>query len=68
MLTTSQARQSPGNGDGTFTRVATSLNSIFALGVAVGDFNGDGKLDIAFFGLTIFSKFSVRKAQPRIDL
>ena len=30
MLTTCQARQSPGNGDGTLTRVATSLNSIFA--------------------------------------
>src|SRR6266566_4927932 len=43
------------NGDGTFTRVATSLNSIFVLGVAVGDFNHDGKLDIAFFGQTYFA-------------
>jgi len=42
------------NGDGTFTQVQTSVANTFVLGVAVGDFNSDGKLDVAFFGQSSF--------------
>jgi len=36
-----------GNGDGTFTAAATPPQSNAAFSVAVGDFNGDGKEDLA---------------------
>ncbi len=36
-----------GNGDGTFTLKTTLTTSYFPHGAAVGDFNGDGKLDLA---------------------
>ena len=36
-----------GNGDGTFTLKTTLTTSYFPQGAAVGDFNGDGKLDLA---------------------
>ena len=42
------------NGDGTFTQVQTSVPNTFVLAVAVADFNGDGKLDVAFFGQSSF--------------
>ena len=42
------------NGDGTFTQVQTSVTNTFVLAVAVADFNGDGKLDVAFFSQTTF--------------
>ena len=41
-------------GDGTFTQVQTSVTNTFVLAVAVADFNGDGKLDVAFFGQSSF--------------
>jgi len=36
-----------GNGDGTFQNQSTSQSVYDALSIAVGDFNGDGKLDLA---------------------
>ena len=36
-----------GNGDGTFTLKTTLATSYYPEGAAVGDFNGDGKLDLA---------------------
>ena len=36
-----------GNGDGTFVAGQTYFNSYFAGSPAIGDFNGDGKLDLA---------------------
>jgi hypothetical protein len=38
-----------GNGDGTLTAMAATLpTNTFAQSIVVGDFNGDGKLDLAF--------------------
>jgi hypothetical protein len=37
-----------GNGDGTFQVVYSAAAGNFQIGTAVGDFNGDGKLDIAY--------------------
>jgi len=38
-----------GNGDGTFTAMAATLpTDTFTRSIVVGDFNGDGKLDLAF--------------------
>jgi hypothetical protein len=39
-----------GNGDGTFQTSANNTVGIAATSVAVGDFNGDGKLDVALAG------------------
>jgi len=40
-----------GNGDGTFTPISgccgTPVDFTHTLGMAIGDFNGDGKLDLA---------------------
>jgi hypothetical protein len=36
-----------GNGDGSFTRAASPVVGINPEGIAAGDFNGDGKLDLA---------------------
>jgi hypothetical protein len=39
-----------GNGDGTFQNPVTTDSSLVATAIGVGDFNGDGKLDIAAAG------------------
>ncbi len=47
----------PGNGDGTFrSGITTNLGNIRAFGGVVGDFNGDGKLDLVSFsgGLLVY--------------
>jgi hypothetical protein len=49
----------PGNGDGTFGAPITQNLNMELVGLAVGDFNGDGKLDIAqadvFGGAVVFA-------------
>jgi hypothetical protein len=44
-----------GKGDGTFAPAAVTGQGFYALSVAVGDFNGDGRLDLAvtFAGITV---------------
>lgn len=43
-----------GNGDGTFTQAAGSLDAVGhgSYQIAAADFNGDGKLDLAMENLT----------------
>jgi hypothetical protein len=37
----------PGNGNGTFQKAVTYDTGLFAYAVVAGDFNNDGKLDLA---------------------
>ena len=61
----------PGNGDGTFGAAITSSTTgvSSAVGLAAGDFNGDGKLDLIISGSTVtgskLSKFSKFRAAGR---
>jgi hypothetical protein len=42
-----------GNGDGTFTHMPSIPTSLNTIALGVGDFNGDGKPDVAVFGVRL---------------
>jgi hypothetical protein len=44
-----------GNGDGTFATPVNYAQGIFPNGIAIGDFNGDGKIDLAVVSRTALS-------------